>query len=272
MKLNSKIASSLSLIAMAALSLGQPAYSADWRSIVDSLSNGGYNNNDGYNNGGYSNNDYNNSYRHNNLTVAQIQSLQNIEASSERIRAQIDSSLASGQLAPDQAANFRAQLRGINDLRRRAEDDGSLNFNEARQLIDQLTVLQNNVNASTSAGVAFHHGYNGGGFGGYHDGYNNGFSTLESQRTRVMSRLMRNRNSGRLTPSEYMSLRAQMDDVSARLERMRSRNGGGLNEWQRSSIASKLTEIDARISESVAGRENTDSYGYSGYNYHQRMY
>lgn len=167
------------------------------------------------------------------------------------IEARIAASLAGGQISVAQAADFRAQLANNANLQAQYVADGRLTYPEAQTLVNALTNMDNllstTITSSTNVAVNPYYGYT------PPSGYYR-TDRIDRLQARLANRLERARVSGRLTPTEYASLKAEFDRVSAREAQMRT-SKGFLSRAEHDRLMARLNRLDSNISVQVADRD-----------------
>lgn len=163
------------------------------------------------------------------------------------IETRIAAALAAGQISVAQAADLRAQLANNANLQTQYSADGRLTFPEAQTLVVALNTLDNSLATATT--VAVNPGY----------GYTppSGFyrtDRLDRLQARLANRLERARVSGRLTASEYTSLKAEFDRIAQREAQMRS-SRGFLSRAEHDRLMARLNRLESNVSVQVADRD-----------------
>lgn len=138
-------------------------------------------------------------------SVTEAQTIANLNAERATIDAQISAKLRAGQLSPQQAYTFRAELQRFADLQASYSADGSLSYQEAANLVSSLNTLASNVQATTSVGTS--------GYPSYPTSYQSSNAQFDRMHMRLGKRLDRARADGRLSDADYNVLHNRLHNL-----------------------------------------------------------
>lgn len=172
---------------------------------------------------------------------SQMQTMTNLNSRRDQLNALLSNSLGIGQISPQLANDFRAQLNQNRFLQDQYTSDGQFSFAEAQTVLTALNDLDSRMQATISSNSTFAPSPIG-----------NIWAPAEFDRIRaqVSSRLDQGRANGRLTASEYNSLRNQLDQIIAQ-RRQPAYSGRFSNRGEYRRLMSRLTALDNRVTREI---------------------
>lgn len=212
---------------------------------------------------------------------SQYRSSRNISRINDQ-RAQVESKLnqylSSGRITLDQANKHRAKLQASTNLQNQyMATHSELTNAECDTLREGLEGLDNAIEFSVKYNIS-HGGVRpsnqgpfppGPGNSGWGRGPGHGwgqskwssmYGDITSLETNITNQLTTGRSSGRLTNNEYSDLRASLDRIQDRTDRMRD-SGGRFTQEERQAIVNQLNALQTRITTQINDNEVANRRG-----------
>lgn len=157
----------------------------------------------------------------NNINYAEAERMTQLDADRAEIDGRISAALGAGRITAAQAADFHAALRNNRALEFQLARDGRFTFSDSQRIASSLSDtnvrLQNAIsrNIASTTRPAF----------SYAPAGHVSRKGVNDFQNRLAIRLQQGRSSGRLTASEYQSLRNELSSIEAQERQMASPRG-----------------------------------------------
>jgi len=180
-------------------------------------------------------------YNQYNLSPAQLELLKNIDEEENHLETVISMGLHNGRLSADQAAHYRGELNRLAELKANSIEDKLLTYPEAKQLIDMTESLMVDLTHSYESGTP-----------------TASFVTTiayplyeqDLHRDILLNKILTARNTGAISDDTFSSLRGQLDETTAKMDKMREKRGY-LSLAQREILNADLQQLDGLVASSV---------------------
>jgi hypothetical protein len=196
----------------------------------------------------------------NNITYSEAEKMTRLDADRAEIDGRISAALSAGRINGAQAADFHAQLRSNRALEFQLARDGRFSFSDHQTIASALSDTNVRLQNAISNNVVFNPRP---GFGIPPRGYVNRKDVNDLQ-NKIANRLQQGRSSGRLTMSEYQSLRNELNTIEAR-ERQMASSRGFLSFQENQRLMARLNRLQDQLrvemnDSQVAGRQHFPWY------------
>lgn len=157
----------------------------------------------------------------NSVNYAEAERMTQLDADRAEIDGRISAALEANRISGAQAADFHAQLRNNRALESQLARDGRFSFNDAKAIASSLSDTNVRLQNAISNNIVFNPRP---GFGVAPRGTVSRKEVNDLQ-VKIANRLQEGRASGRLTFTEYQSLRNELSAIEARERQMASPRG-----------------------------------------------
>ncbi len=225
--------------------------------------------------------------RGNALQMAQMQTIANLNNQRAQLDTRISTALGSNQLTNIQADSLRAQLTQNSSLQTGFLADGLIDVSETQSVISGLNAVDSSLQSSiqsynttqaAAAQVNYTNSFNNNTpfnnnsrwgnrwTNNWGNRYNTLLNDLNNIQASISSQIASGQQSGRLTSSEYRSLKSELDRLSAKnLQIANSRGRAVISERQ--NLMDRFNALQTRVTKELNDRDRIASNRFNNLNW-----